>query len=229
MRSGCTIRSARGKAGGGIRQTVRRGREIDADADHDRQAVGPLSASSRMPASLLPSASTSFGHLSCTSAPGAHKLHGFIEREAGDKAERRSDRRARRPCHQETARRNCPARRPFAPAPATPAGLQRGHDPERPALAGARARKASTIRGIEASKASSVCPASLAREPSAKAISQNSDLAAAVAASSKRRRINEEQEIEQAGDAQHRALLKRHRLEALHADRRNTSIFTISR
>ena len=98
---------------------------------------GPLSASSKIPASLPSPQITSFGHLSCTSAPGAHSRERLIEREAGDKAKRRGRRPERRP----VVIRRLPAKLPCPPLHSRPrrprpAGLQRGHDPERAALAG---------------------------------------------------------------------------------------------
>ena len=104
-------KSARGKAGGGIRQALRRGGEIDADADHDGEAVRRALGLEQDPGELA--------------AAGDHVIRPFERdvrrpariaawpRRARARRQSRASRRrpARRPWSSGGCRRNCPARR----------------------------------------------------------------------------------------------------------------------
>ena len=132
----------------GIRQTLRCIDDVDADADDQREASdqASASASSRMPAILAPSSSTSFGHLRRRRSAGPsmpsraivhgerrrHRADSFVERKAGDEAKGGGDRRLIVDDEQQARSEIAGRRRPGAAAAAAAGGLLGG----RPTRAG---------------------------------------------------------------------------------------------
>ena len=119
-----------------IRRVRRRGRDVDAEADDDGEAVrrGSRAPSSRMPASLAPSSRRSFGHLSARRGAPMRRERAATascRASAGDEAELRRERRRRTGRSAAGWRRDCPAATPrCGPCRPLPARLLARDDPE---------------------------------------------------------------------------------------------------
>ena len=211
---------------------------VHADADHDAgQAVRAGStASSRMPATLAPSTSTSFGHLSCSRAPrrrprrrapsanrdaGSGGADRRFEREPGGEAERRRP-RLRDGHDEEQARRKIAARRlPGAAAPSVPGGLRLRDDPEPAGIPGPGARPGLAAGRADRVVSGEAIAACVRLGPSAKAI-QKRLWAAAPAASTSGEAITTKTSISTPEIAEHGLQLGGHPLERSRPARRNT-------
>ena len=127
-------------------------RQIDADADGEPAPSPSGPPSSRMPASLLPSASTSLGHFTVIAAsarnappsrpPRARRRRTVAPHSASAASGRSSRVAARLPV----------ARLPGPAAPAAARGLARGADPERPRSPASARRRASSLVESSSSK-----------------------------------------------------------------------------
>ena len=191
--------AVRRKIGRRIVGVARMMRAVDADAGDRRASCRRRSPPSiRMPANFAPSSSRSFGHLSFELAARAPAPLGdrIVHRQRHHEATVRG-RCAGRRRHRSAAgsHRDCPAPTPrHRPRRPRPAVCARRRDPQRPALAARAPRqrlgvgRAERLVGDQANARS----ARLGMK-----MHQNSDLRRGVAAVDQRRRIDEEQYLEQ--------------------------------
>ena len=211
---------------------------VDADADRRpragrRRACSP---SSRMPASLAPSSSTSFGHFSArrsAAPPPSRPMRPSVgatarvhrERQPGDEAERRGDAPARRRIDEQQAwRRDCPRgvaqARPRRPRPAV---CSLRDDPEvgrdRPPRARASASalvEPTVVEGLEA------VAAPRGRGRASNAIASEEGLGGELRGAADRAGDEDEEQDEGAADAEHDAQLDRPSARSRRPARRNT-------
>ena len=214
--------------------------DIDADADRDRRSGRPSSSadSSRMPASLAPAASTSFGHFSSKrlpsralppSRPIATRPFGTTASSASASASPATKPSVAASFSSPPATRSSVAarlpsrRRPGAAAPAAPAFLPLGDDPELARVTCPRVLQRHRVGGAD--RVMRLEPEAFRRrrsEPAETPSRQKNVLAAASAIGADRTADQHVEQHEGAGDAEHERAVRRPSARSRRPARRTT-------